>query len=288
MIAALRDASSAYLHIYRAAEDFPVERLDAEHREILAACAARDPERAARGHARAPAARPSSTWRRACEPHPHHARRQPPAPRRPHPDDVRQAGGRAGRPGGAGERTRAAVAEVVRKQADAGVDVVSDGEMGKPSYVTYITDRLAASAARASRSSTPTWSSSRSLREKVFGDPGRRAGARRPATRPIAVRDPARRAPGHRAPHRGAPRASTWPAFMNAASPGVIALYFRDDHYGSREAYLDAIAEAMQPEYEAIVGGRPAAADRLPRPRHGPPHPVRGQDARRVPHRGAR
>jgi DNA-binding GntR family transcriptional regulator len=48
MIAALRDASSAYLHIYRAAEDFPVARLDAEHREILAACAARDPERAAR------------------------------------------------------------------------------------------------------------------------------------------------------------------------------------------------------------------------------------------------
>jgi DNA-binding GntR family transcriptional regulator len=47
MIAALRDASSAYLNIYRAAADFPVERLDAEHREILASCVARDPERAA-------------------------------------------------------------------------------------------------------------------------------------------------------------------------------------------------------------------------------------------------
>jgi DNA-binding GntR family transcriptional regulator len=47
MIAALRDASSSYLHIYRAAADFPVARLDAEHREILAACVARDPERAA-------------------------------------------------------------------------------------------------------------------------------------------------------------------------------------------------------------------------------------------------
>jgi DNA-binding GntR family transcriptional regulator len=47
MIAGLRDASSAYLHIYRAADDFPVERLDGEHREILAACLARDPERAA-------------------------------------------------------------------------------------------------------------------------------------------------------------------------------------------------------------------------------------------------
>jgi DNA-binding GntR family transcriptional regulator len=48
MIAGLRDASSSYLHIYRAAEDFPVARLDAEHAEILAACLARDPERAAR------------------------------------------------------------------------------------------------------------------------------------------------------------------------------------------------------------------------------------------------
>jgi len=47
MIAALRDASSAYLHIYRAAEDFPATRLDAEHRAILAACVARDPQRAA-------------------------------------------------------------------------------------------------------------------------------------------------------------------------------------------------------------------------------------------------
>jgi DNA-binding GntR family transcriptional regulator len=47
MIAALRDASSSYLHIYRAADDFPAQRLDAEHREILAACVARDPQRAA-------------------------------------------------------------------------------------------------------------------------------------------------------------------------------------------------------------------------------------------------
>lgn len=47
MIATLRDASSAYLHIYRAAADFPVERLDAEHRAMLTACVARDPEAAA-------------------------------------------------------------------------------------------------------------------------------------------------------------------------------------------------------------------------------------------------
>ena len=47
MIAALRDASSAYLHIYRAADDFPATRLDQEHRAILGACVARDPRAAA-------------------------------------------------------------------------------------------------------------------------------------------------------------------------------------------------------------------------------------------------
>jgi DNA-binding GntR family transcriptional regulator len=47
MIAALRDASSAYLQIYRAQSDFPTARLDHEHRAILAACVARDPQRAA-------------------------------------------------------------------------------------------------------------------------------------------------------------------------------------------------------------------------------------------------
>jgi DNA-binding GntR family transcriptional regulator len=47
MIAGLRDASSAYLHIYRAQDDFPVARLDAEHRAILAACLHRDPDAAA-------------------------------------------------------------------------------------------------------------------------------------------------------------------------------------------------------------------------------------------------
>jgi DNA-binding GntR family transcriptional regulator len=47
MIAALRDASSAYLHIYRAADDFPVKRLDAEHHRILQACVAREPLEAA-------------------------------------------------------------------------------------------------------------------------------------------------------------------------------------------------------------------------------------------------
>ena len=79
-------------------------RLDAEHREILAACVARDPERAAAATRDAPRAhrrarRRLDSYEAQHRTHPHHPHRQPPAPRRPDPDDVRQGGGRAGRPG---------------------------------------------------------------------------------------------------------------------------------------------------------------------------------------------
>ena len=62
---------------------------------------------------------------------------------------------------------------------------------------------------------------------------------------------------------------------MNAASPGVIALFQPNDYYHDEDAYLEALAEAMRPEYEAIVarGSDPAAGQ--PRPRAGPAHDVR-------------
>ena len=93
------------------------------------------------------------------------------------------------------QRTRAAVAEVVAKQLEAGVDVVSDGEMSKPSYVTYITDRLDGfggdePAARP----TPTSSTSRSCTRRCSATPAARAAARPPATRRSRSATPRRRA----------------------------------------------------------------------------------------------
>jgi len=151
------------------------------------------------------------------------------------------------------ERTRTAVAEVVRKQADAGVDVVSDGEMGKPSYVTYITDRLAGFGGTSQPLTYADLVDFPVLRDKVFGDPGRSRRRTPACDGPISVRDPggARTDIDHL--REALDGVDVHGAFMNAASPGVIALYFRDDHYGSREAYVHAIAEAMRPEYEAIV-----------------------------------
>jgi 5-methyltetrahydropteroyltriglutamate--homocysteine methyltransferase len=148
------------------------------------------------------------------------------------------------------ERTRRAVAEVVAKQIECGVDVVSDGEMGKPSYVTYITDRLDGFGGTSNPLTYSDLVEFPRLQAKVFGDPGRSRRRTPACTGPIAVRDPgAARSDIEHLTAAAGDRA----AFMNAASPGVIALFFRNDFYASREEYVYAIAEAMRTEYEAIV-----------------------------------
>jgi 5-methyltetrahydropteroyltriglutamate--homocysteine methyltransferase len=147
-------------------------------------------------------------------------------------------------------RTREAVAEVVAKQVAAGVDVISDGEMGKPSYVTYITDRLDGFGGTSQPLTYADLVDFPALQRKVFGDPGRSRRRTPACNAPIKVRDPdqARHDIDHLVAAKG-----EHTAFMNAASPGVIALFFRNDHYATREEYLFAIADAMRGEYEAIV-----------------------------------
>src|SRR3954471_4212791 len=148
------------------------------------------------------------------------------------------------------ERTRTAVAEIVRKQAEAGVDVVSDGEMGKPSYVTYVTDRLHGFGGTSRPLVYQDLVDFPELQKKVFGDPGRRRRRTPACDAPVKPRDgaPARTDIEHMTEALSA--AGVPAGFMNAASPGVIALFFRNDFYASREEYVHAIAAAMRPEYE--------------------------------------
>ena len=149
-------------------------------------------------------------------------------------------------------RTRSAVAETVRKQVDAGVDVVSDGEMSKPSYVTYVIDRLAGFGGESHP--VETYSDLDDfpvLHRKVFGDPGRSRRRLPACDGDITVRDPA--AANVDVEHLKAALGPGQEAFLNAASPGVIALFFRNDHYATREEYLYAIADAMAVEYEAVT-----------------------------------
>ncbi len=152
-----------------------------------------------------------------------------------------------------GARIRSAVAEVVGKQADAGLAVVNDGELSKPSYATYIKDRLNGFGGTSQSLQYRDLVDFPEMAKRVFGDPGRSRRKTPACTGPVSVRDAAAAQADvdNLKSALGSVRAEE--AFMSAASPGVISLFFRDDHYGSHEAYLFAIAEAMRQEYETVA-----------------------------------
>src|SRR6478672_5876291 len=147
-----------------------------------------------------------------------------------------------------------AVAEVVRRQAQAGIDIVDDGEMSKPSYATYIKDRLSGFGGAGNTFVYGDLVDFPNLAKRVFGDPGRSRRKTPACDAEIGVRD--RQAAQVDVAHLQAALAEVTAkeAFLTAASPGVVSLFFRNEHYPSDEAYLHAIAEAMRDEYEAIAG----------------------------------
>jgi 5-methyltetrahydropteroyltriglutamate--homocysteine methyltransferase len=152
-----------------------------------------------------------------------------------------------------GERIRTAVAEIVKRQAEAGVDVVNDGEMSKPSYATYIKDRLDGFGGTSQRFQYQDLVEFPELARRVFGDPGRSRRKTPGCNAPITVRDTTAAAADVANLKSALRDVKTEDAFMTAASPGLISLFFRNDHYPSHESYLFAIAEAMRAEYETVA-----------------------------------
>src|ERR1700730_11365114 len=86
-------------------------------------------------------------------------------------------------------RVRSAVAEVVKKQTAAGIDIVNDGEMSKPSYATYIKDRLGGFGGTGNTFVYQDLADFPNLAKRVFGDPGRSRRKTPACNRPIGVRD---------------------------------------------------------------------------------------------------
>jgi 5-methyltetrahydropteroyltriglutamate--homocysteine methyltransferase len=145
-----------------------------------------------------------------------------------------------------------AVGEVVRRQAAAGVDVVSDGEMSKISYATYIKDRLTGFEGDSPRLVPADLEAFPGYVQRLSRSSGGPSYRRPRCTGPIRVKDlgPVREDIAHfKAAMAGS---GVVEGFMNAASPGVIAMFQPNDHYPSHEAYLEALADAMQAEYEEI------------------------------------
>jgi 5-methyltetrahydropteroyltriglutamate--homocysteine methyltransferase len=150
-------------------------------------------------------------------------------------------------------RVRAAVAEVVRRQVEAGVDIVNDGEMSKPSYATYVKDRLSGFGGTGNTFVYQDLAGFPNLAKRVFGDPGRSRRKTPACNAPIGVRDTDAASADTDNLKAAVAAAGRTDAFMSAASPGVVSLFFRNDHYPSQEAYLFAIAEAMRHEYETVA-----------------------------------
>jgi 5-methyltetrahydropteroyltriglutamate--homocysteine methyltransferase len=150
-------------------------------------------------------------------------------------------------------RVREAVAEVVGKQVQAGIDLVNDGEMSKPSYATYVKDRLAGFGGTGNTFVYQDLAQFPRLEKRVFGDPGRSRRKTPACNAPIGVRDAEAAqmdVDNLKAATAGAKSTAT---FMSSASPGVVSLFFRNDYYKDFETYIYAIAEAMRHEYETVT-----------------------------------
>ena len=177
----------------------------------------------------------------------------------PRPDDLTQAmfareEGVPVDPAALAARIRSAVAEVVRKQTEVGVDVISDGEFSKPSYATYVKDRLAGFGGASHPLQYRDLVDFPGMARRVFGDPGRARRKTPACTAPIALRDGEAARADVANLQAALAQVNAREAFLTAASPGVISLFFRNDHYPSHETYLFAIAEAMKHEYETVAG----------------------------------
>ncbi len=145
------------------------------------------------------------------------------------------------------------VSEVVGRQVAAGIDVVSDGETSKISYATYVKDRYTGFSGDSARNAPADLKLFPSFLERLAKAGGTPDYARPQCTGPVAPASDAdlradidnlKAAMAARGAARG---------FMNAASPGVISLFLPNAHYPSREAYLEALADALKPEYDAIL-----------------------------------
>jgi 5-methyltetrahydropteroyltriglutamate--homocysteine methyltransferase len=146
-----------------------------------------------------------------------------------------------------------AVDETVRLQVENGVDLVSDGEMSKISYATYIKDRITGFDGDSPRSAPKDLEMFPSFLERQSKGGGTPTYRRPKCVGPIAVKsmDPLNDDVAHMT--SAVAKHKPTGGFMNAASPGVIALFQPNEYYPNQDAYLEALAEAMRPEYEAIV-----------------------------------
>ena len=149
-------------------------------------------------------------------------------------------------------KVQAAVEDAVARQIAAGVSVVSDGELGKVGYSTYITERLSGFGGDVPRKPARDLADLPEFRKKLAAVMGDQEFVRAACTGPVRLIN---LEPCHEDIRRFSKAMAGQPVkgFMNAASPGLITAFQPNQHYPSHEAYLADLVDAMRPEYEAIA-----------------------------------
>jgi 5-methyltetrahydropteroyltriglutamate--homocysteine methyltransferase len=148
---------------------------------------------------------------------------------------------------------RAGVSEVVRKQVELGIDVVSDGETAKISYATYMKDRLAGFGGDNERLIAKDLQPFADFRARMAVFAGKQSFKRQACIGPVEVIEHDGLRKDIENLHAAAAEHAPHDVFMNSASPGVISAFQPNQYYSTHEAYVEAIGAAMQGEYEAIA-----------------------------------
>ena len=145
------------------------------------------------------------------------------------------------------------VEEIVKKQSDIGVSIISDGEMSKISYATYVKDRYNGFAGDSERNPPQDLEKFPNYMKKISDSGGTPTYSRPCCVSEISSKNNNDLKNDIQNLLDASNKVNHKQIFMNSASPGVISLFLSNSYYSSRIEYLDAIASAMQEEYETIV-----------------------------------
>jgi 5-methyltetrahydropteroyltriglutamate--homocysteine methyltransferase len=185
----------------------------------------------------------------------------------PRPEDLRalvhkKAKGEALDEAAFAARVRSAVGETVRRQCEAGIDIVADGEQGRVGFIPYVNERLAGIEPDRAAQPANYWWESREYKAfpefyawtaSLPGTAGQTGRTRWACTGPVSYK-------GHAALQRDIDNLKAAlqgqryeEAFMPAVSPSNLANWNRNEHYKTEEEYLYALADALREEYRAII-----------------------------------
>ena len=151
------------------------------------------------------------------------------------------------------EMVKRDVKKIVKRQKDLGIDFVSDGEMSKISYATYVKDRLDGFSGESDRKAPKDLDDFPSFKERIARTGGTPTYTRPCCTNELKVKDSLSLTKDINNFKTALEEIDHKQAFMNAASPGVISAFLPNRYYKNNDEYLEVLSKLMKQEYEEIV-----------------------------------